>query len=77
MRVSDRIKISKNICQIARIARSQKLSFRALAKKRGDQSQKERKIAAFAEIFFVFNNKEIVFLGGAFVWAGDHFLSST
>ena len=58
MRVSDRIKISKNICQIARIARSQKLSFRALAKKRGDQSQKERNVARIAVSFFVFN-KEI------------------
>ena len=65
MRVSDRIKISKNICQIARIARSQKLSFRALAKKRGDQSQKERKIAELAVIFFVFNKeiqKRLVFI---------------
>ena len=58
MRVSDRIKISENVCQIANIARRRKKTFRALAKKRGDQSQKERKIAALAEIFFVFN-KEI------------------
>ena len=32
-----------------------KKTFRALAKKRGDQGQKERKIARIAVSFFVFN----------------------
>ena len=59
MRVSDRIKISENVCQIANLDLFQKKTFRALAKKRGDQGQKERKIARIAVSFFVFN-KEII-----------------